>query len=115
MHLESADLGDGGEPLDSLYLYVRRLIALDLRQGEEVRDARHRMALKELLAANAVGRTYQRARSALQMRQQPFANRLVILRQIELTDWLTVPRIGPQHFVGFRERNSHDDRGPFLG
>ena len=115
MHLERADLRDSGKRFDSIDLHVRRLIAFDLRQGEEIRNAGHRMALEELLAAYAVRRTQQRARSATQMRQQPFAHRLVVCRQIELGNRLTVPRVRPQLFVGFRDRNAHDDRGQFLG
>src|SRR5690349_14506193 len=66
------------------------------------------MALKEFFAVDAVGRADDRARTALEVADHPFADRLEILRKIELGDALAVAGIGPQLLVGLRDHYAHD-------
>src|SRR5579883_2926216 len=66
MQFGRADLRRRRQRLDAVELNVRLLLAAHLGVGDEVRAARHDMALEELLVAvDAVGRAHQRARSAL--------------------------------------------------
>ena len=112
MQLERADLRDRNERLDAIDLHIGRLVAPDLDEGEEIRDAGHGMALKELLAVDSIRRAHQRAGPAAQMRQQPLADGFVISGEVELGDCATLSAIGPQHLVSVRERHSHHDIRP---
>ena len=80
MQLEAADLRHRGKPLDAVDLQIRLAIAGDFYQLQQVRGPRHRMALKEGLAADAVGRAHHRAGPALQMADHPAPDRLEIAR-----------------------------------
>ena len=55
---------------------------------------------KKRLAADAVGRADDRAGPALDVRHHPVADRLVVVRQVELGDRLAVAGVGPQRLVG---------------
>ena len=63
----AADLRHRGQPFDPVDLQIGLAVAGNLHQFEQVRGARHRMALEELLAADAVGRADDRAGPSLQM------------------------------------------------
>ena len=112
MELERTDLRDRDERLDAIDLHIGRLVASHLDKGEQIRDAGHGMALKELLTVDSVRRAHQRARTAAQMRQQPLADGFVIAGEIELGDGVARIGIGPQHLVGVRQRHSHHDVRP---
>jgi hypothetical protein len=51
-------------------------------RGEEVGNAGHGMALKELFTGNPIWGSHQRARTALQGGQQPAVHRFTVSREI---------------------------------
>ena len=110
MQLQSGQLRNFRETLDSIDLKVRLLAARHLRQREHARRARHRMALKKMLSANSVRRANNRARPAFQMRDHPGSNYLVVLRQLQLGDRLSITGVRPQRFIRLRDLDAHHDR-----
>ena len=58
------------------------------------------MALKELLAADTIRRTHDRARPALDVRQQPVADLCEIIGEVALGDGVALAVVGPQRLVG---------------
>ena len=100
MQFEAADLRHRRETLDAIDLQIRLAIAGDFHQLQQLRGARHRMALEEFLAADAIGRADDGAGPALQMADHPAADRLEITREIELGHALAVAAVRPQLLVG---------------
>ena len=86
MQLGGADLRRRRQPFDPVDLQVRLLVAFDLHLFHEVGTARHGVALEERLAGDTVGRAHQGARPAFDVIDHPVADRLVVLRQLELGD-----------------------------
>ena len=95
MQLQTGQLCNLRKTLDAIDLKIWLIAARDLRQREHARRVRHRMALKEMLAADTVGRTNDRARPAFQMRDHPRSDRFKVVREIELGNRLTVAVVGP--------------------
>jgi hypothetical protein len=58
------------------------------------------MALEELLATNSIGRANDRARSSLDMVDQPRPNRFMIARQIDLGNRFAITGIRPEWLSG---------------
>ena len=88
MQLERRDLRDGRQALDPIDLEIGLTIAGDRHEFEQVRRARHGVALKELLAGEAIGRPDDRAGTPLDMPHHPGPDRFKIAREIELGDRL---------------------------
>ena len=65
MQLEAADLRHRRQPFDPIDLQIGLAIAGDLDELQQVRAARHGVALEEGLAPDAVGRAHDRAGPAL--------------------------------------------------
>ena len=114
VQLERADLRDGDERLDAVDLHIGRLVALHLDEGEQIRNAGHRVALKELLAVDSVRSAHQRTWPAPQMRQQPVADSFVVPGEVELRGGTARSCLRPHHLVRAGERHSHHDVRPRL-
>ena len=110
MQLGGAALARRHQPFDLVDLQVGLLVAFDLHLFQEIGTARHGVALEEDLAADAVGRAHQRARPTPDVVDHPRADRLVVLRQLELGDRRLFVR--PQGLVGMRDRHAHDHGRP---
>jgi hypothetical protein len=95
MQLDATDLGNGGEALDTVDLQVGFLVTEDFDQFQQVWRSRHRVALEELLAVNAIRGPDDRARPALDMIDEPRPDRFVILRKLDLGHGLVVAGIRP--------------------
>ena len=101
MQFQRADLRHGRQGFDPVDLHVGRLVAAHLDEIEQVGHARHRVTLEKLLSLDAVRRAHQRAGTAGEMRQHPFADLFIVAGEIEFGHRLAVARIGPQRLVGF--------------
>src|SRR5258708_30091262 len=84
MQLQPGQLRNCRETFDAIDLKIGLVAAGDFSQREYARRSRHRMALKKMLAADAVGRPDNRARPALQMRDHPWSADSVVAREIQL-------------------------------
>ena len=107
MQLQATDLRHRRQPLDLIDLQIGFAIARDLGELHEIGGTRHRMALEEFFTADAVGCAENRARTALEVGNHPFPDRLEILREVELGNGLAVATVGPQRLLGLRDRNTH--------
>jgi len=71
MKFDTANLRNGDQALDPVHLEVRLFVAEHSDEFQQVRRARHRVTLEELLAANPVGRANDRAWAPFDMLDQP--------------------------------------------
>ena len=106
MQFQSAYLGNRGECFDAVDLHVRGLVAAHLDEVEQLRHARHGVALKEMLTADAVGRPHQRTGATRQVRQHPLCCLLIVAGEVEFGDRLAVARIRPERLLGLGYRNA---------
>ena len=95
MQFEAAELRHRGEAFDAIDLQIRLAIAGHFDELQQVRGARHGVALKEGLAADPVGRADHGARPPLEMADHPATDRLEVAGEIELRHALAVAGIGP--------------------
>jgi hypothetical protein len=107
MQLEPADLRHRGQSLDLVDLQIGFAVAGHPRKRQELRGALHAVTLEEMLAMDAVGCAHDRTRPALDVRHHPLADRLEIVREIELGDGLTVAGIRPHRLVGIGDGHPH--------
>ena len=95
--------------LHSIDLKVRLFAARNFGQREHARRSRHRMALKKMLAVDAVGRANNRAWPPLQMRDHPASDGFVIARQLQFGDGLAIAGVGPENFLRLLDRHTRND------
>src|SRR5260370_24203859 len=110
LRLQARHLRDRGESFNSIDLQIRFLDARNFGEREDVRRSRHRMALKEMLTGDTIGRTNNRGRPTLQMREYPGTDRLVVMLEIEFRHQFAVTGVGPEDFFGLRDWQTHNDR-----
>ena len=108
------DLGHGDQPFDAIDLQIGLAVALDGRQLHQVGDARHGVALEELLVIDAIGRADDGAGPSLEMLDHPGTNLFEIGGKIELGDGLPFLLGRPQRLVGVGDAHAHND-GARLG
>src|SRR6185312_10311135 len=111
MQLQRGNLRKSSQPFDAVDLHIGLAIAGDPRKADQAGETRHGVALKEPLAADAVGATHQGARPARDVRQQPLADRGHVLGEFPLGHRAAVAGIRPQHFVGVGNRDAEDRAG----
>ena len=110
VQFKGADLGGGHQRLHPVALEVGFAIAPDLDLGDQGRLSLARMALEELLLSlDAVGHADHRAGPATDMLKHPFADRLVVARQVQLGHWGVVAGIRPQGLAGVGKGLAQDD------
>src|SRR5262249_4091899 len=102
------DLRERRKRLDVIDLQVGLAIPRHLHEVDQARGALHRVALKELLTADAIGRAHERAGAPGEVAHHPGTDGLEIPRESELRYGLPGAVIGPERFVGFRDRHAHD-------
>ena len=109
MKLERGDLCHGRQPFDAVDLKVGLAVARDRHELEEIGRTRHGMALKELLAADAIGNPDDRARASFDMAHHPRPDSLEIACEVELGHRFAVTGIRPQRLLGLGDEHAHDD------
>ena len=114
VEFHGGDLGHGDQPFDAIDLQIGLAVALDGRQLDQVGDARHGVALEELLAIDAIGRADDGARPSLEMLDHPGTDLFEIGREIALGDRLPSLLGRPQRLVGVGYAHAHND-GAGLG
>ena len=100
MKFESADLRDSDQTFDAVDLHIGLAVAGDFHDIDQVRHTGHGMALKEGLAADSIGRADDRAGAASDMFDQPVADLLHVMGEIELGHRFAVAAIGPHRLAG---------------
>ena len=78
MELDSADLGDRGKAFRAVDLEIGLAVAEDCHQLQKIGCSGHSVPLEELLSANSIRRSDDRARPPFDMINQPRTDSFVI-------------------------------------
>src|SRR5580693_4372118 len=108
MELDSADLGARGKAFRAVDLEIGLTVAEDCHQLQKIGCPGHCVPLEELLSANSVRRSDDRARSPFNMVDQPWTDSLVIAGQVLFRDGNAVVGVWPKRLVGIRDQHAHD-------
>jgi hypothetical protein len=88
VEFHGGNLSHGDQPFDAIDLQIGLAVSLDGRQLHQVGDARHGVALEELLIIDPIGRADNGARPSLEMLDHLRTNLFEIGRKIALGDGL---------------------------
>ncbi len=101
MDFQGGNLRGRDQGLDPIDLHVGCLVASDFHGCQKIRHSGRRMTLKELLGAHSVRHPDERAGSALEVRQHPITDILVVSGEVGFGHGSTVARVRPERLVGF--------------
>ncbi len=101
MDFERGNLRGRDQGLDPIDLHVRRLVASDFHGCQKIRHSGRRMTLKELLGAHSVRHPDERAGAALEVRQHPITDILVVSGEVGFGHGHTVAGVRPERLIGF--------------
>ncbi len=111
MELDGGYLRRGDDRLEAVELGVGFAVAAHFDQRDGLRHAGHLVALKELLAADAIGRADDGAGAALDVVEHPRADFFVVAGEVKLGD----AGFGPEHLVGVADRDAENAWGLAFG
>jgi len=100
MQLHRTDLRHRREPFDAINLQIGLLVPEYGHQFQQVRRARHGMALEELLATESIRGPNDRARPSADVLDQPGADGLIVAGKVFLGDRRAIVGVRPERLVG---------------